>query len=661
MKRLRSPKAFVLIVALLLAVATAAVAVSLQQGAGSAIVAVTHSNAGEQARALAEVGLARAESYAMTVSRNRTDFDKVLDPNNEANCSLLDAVTDSGVVAETGDMYLPRFTDTGASIVTFEGLRWRSVPYNGGAYLVRYTDNFDDGVVADGTVPTIDWSTSTSNNFSGAVGTATFCAEGPTIPTAVVPGINGVNNPARDRDRTIVASVIGIYPGTDPVKAKHRAMLSRVIFDGRVRGPVAMRIGGSIDIDNGSQMQFCSELSGVSATGIIDSGPPGSCGCGTVQATTVDLTSGDCGACCGSNSFTDVDGASQPLPAIPLVRAANWYDYTSYCNFYMDDATSSFFYWDAEGTRGATSCSTYVGVLPPPDTTGTTIGSCWVPLWKNTGGVFTVPLGIDAGANDEIVKGPGCAAAGGLACAMEWQPKNAAVAITNIGSSATAPANYYTAAATVNVKKPNWATECPKTGSASDFRWNPPQPDTGGGEEVACSTCNGTVTTWQVTEGGDFQMANNARAYPTGVYFNAGNLNVGFSTTVPGAQRPLATNAWPMVTLIVEGNLTTSNSTALVLGAGTRKKDYPSLVVSGNFTTNNATQVHLAGSLFVRGNIDFDHGNAGGSTLYGRVEVLGNLHTSAGSRLNWDYDVDLFDATSTRQAARVRLSTPLGF
>jgi hypothetical protein len=658
----KSPKAFVLIVALLLAVATAAVAVSLQQGSGSAIVAVTHSNAGEQARALAEIGLARAESYAMTVSRAQQDFDKVLDPNNQADCSNLDLVTDSGLVPETGDMYLPLWTDTGVTTTTFEGLRWKVIPFNGGAYMVRYSDNFDDGVVADATVATIDWTGSTSNNRSGTAGQSTFCVEGPKAPNAAgTPGTNGVNNPARDRDRTIIASVIGIYPGTNPTTAKHRSALSRVIFDGRVRGPTGLKVGGTVDIANGAAMQFCSEVSGMSASGIIDSGPPQiTCACGTVQAPSVDIQEGQCTSCCGSNEFIEVDGAAPAAPVVPAVRNKAWYDYTSYCNFHMDQSTSAFYYWDAEGTRAGTACSTYAGDLPDPDLTGATFpGACWVPLWKNTAGVFTVPLGLHTGANQEVVKGGGCDVAGGTDCIMEWQPRNVNIPSTNVGSTGTIPG--YTGVATINVRKPNWQTECPKSSALSDFRWSPPQPDTGSGEEVACSTCDGTRGVLRVTEGAQYQILDNPRAAPVGVYFHRGNLAANFDQTVPTAQQTLAANAWPMMTLIVDGNITTANASDIVLGVGTRKKDYASLVVGGNLTTNNATQVAFAGSIYVRGNVTFDHGNAGGSTMFGRVEVQGDLRTAAGSRVNWDYDTELFDNTAIRQAARVKLSTPIGF
>lgn len=672
MRPLPKTRGFVLIVALLLAVATAAVAVGLIQAGGQANVAVAHSNAGEAARALAEAGMARAEAYALTISRPRDDFDLVLDPLREADCSNLEQVTDSGAVPETGSMYIPRFTDTGTSIVTYEGLRWRMVPYNGGAYLVRFSDNFDDGPAAPGPFPAaIDWTSSTSNTRTGSPGDNGWCAEGPDATTAApIPGIAGVNNPARDRDRTITINVVGIFPGTNPTAAKHRTMLSKVLMDGRVKGPAGMRVGGNITTASGARAQFCSEVSGVASTGIIDDGPPGSCGCGTVQATTVDLTNASCGACCGSNTYEEVDGATVTPPTVPVSRAPDWYDYTSSCNFYMDPATMSLYFWDAAGSRGGSACNAWNGNLPTPSRASAAYpAACWAPIWFNTHATpatnyaFSYPFGNDTGANDEIDVSnvAACSAAGGATCTLEWRPRNSSFS-ANLG---TAGSGYYTGAGNVTVTKPNWATACPAASSPSDFRWNPPQRDTGTGEEVACTTCTGANGVLRAVEsaaaGSKWRIVENARATPTGVYFHAGALNVEWDYAVPGAQSPLSGNLWPMMTLIVAGNLTTTNAKDIVLGTGTLKRFFPSLVVDGNFSTSNATQVALAGSMYVRGNTLWAHGNAGGSFIYGRVEVLGSFHMQGGSRVEWNYDVDLYAAGLMRFARAPRIGVPMGF
>jgi hypothetical protein len=687
---LKKRRGFVLIVALMLAIATAAVAVGLVQAGGQANVGVTHTNAGEAARAIAEAGIARAEAYALTVSRGRTDFDRVLDPGVtfggafEADCQQLDQVTDTGVVpdtlAGTVNLYLPVFTDAGTSTLMFEGLRYRMVPYNGGAYLVRFSDDFDDGPAAPGG-GTIDWAASTSNSRSGGVGTSTWCAEGPAATGAAEPGINGVNNPARDRNRTIYANVIGIYPGTNPATAKHRTMLSKVLMDGRVIGPAGMRIGGDLDVENGAEVELCSQVSGVTATGNISSGNPGSCACGTVQAVTVDLDDGSCGGCCGANTYDPVAGAAPPAPIIPLPRKVDWYDWTSSCNFFMDTATMSFYFWDAAGSRNGFACGTHAGDLPAPvrDVTDAARGACWAPIWFNNHATpaanyqFVYPLEIaEADAAAEIDAVPGCAAAGGAACTLEWLPRNVSIAAKNIGNDAAVAADQYYNAAGVMVAKPDWS-QCPN-GATSDFSWNPPQPGSAG-EPVSCSTCDGSKGTWRAIEGSGagmmWRMLDNPDAYPVGVYFHSGNLHLEGSggpspkewfVLVPAAQMPLSANDWPMITLIVDGHITAkAGGEQLVLGVGSRKKLFPSLVVGGNFDTDNGMQLALAGSLYVRGNLSFDHGAGGGSYLYGRVEVLGDFHQENGSRVDWEYNTDLYAAGILRRAQEPRLGLPLGF
>ncbi len=647
-------RGFALIAALLMTAATVAIAVGLYVAASGARAGAVHTASGEYAEVIAKAGMERTEAWALEATKREQDFDQALDPNlglatpaGQAVCTNLQT---AGTPTETGNMNIPVFTD--GAIITYQAKRWRRVSYQGGAYLVRIDDNDDDTIAApSGASP--DWSLRTTNN----VGT-TGCYEGPTAPTT---GANGVENKARDRDRVIWATVIGIYPGTDPATAVHRSVMRKMLIDNRIIGPSAMNIGGTLAIANGGAGSMCTEVSGVTAGGVINTGSPGSCGCGTVSATTVTLTggspAGDCGACCGDNDYAANPGAATPTLTVGPTNQ-KWYDWSSPCNFYMQPtgATAGLYFWDPTAARGVLgNCASYVGGPPAPSAIPTANGACWVPLFtiSGTGGstTFATPIAAlgsaGAGTTQEVFAGTGSQVAA-------WKPRYGAVGYNLTG--------YYSSAAAGT--KPDWRL-CPTT-STTDFRWNPQSADPGSGtESIGCTTttCDGNHETWSFHNTAPlFRFSDNianAQAFPTGVYVHNGDLTVDNNGGWTGTLNP-STN-WPMMTFAVIGNLTLPNSKRLSIGVGTRKNEFPSVIVGGNLVVNNGARYTAAGSTYVTGNLSIDNGGSnGGAFLFGKLSVNGNLSVANGGRLNWDYDVDL-DALTIVPPPVPRLSTPISF
>jgi hypothetical protein len=650
--KLNSRRGFALIAALLLAAATVAIAVGLHVASGGARVSAIHVTSGERAEVIAAAGMQRAEAFALAASRNKKDFDKVLDPFLEQNCSIVSALTNSTQPTESSYMNLPRLN--GQTTVSFNNKRWAQVSFDGGAYLIRYDDDDDDHVAATGTP---DWTGGTNNNL-GTVGSAPFCAEGPV--TAL-----GIQNRWRDRNRAIWATVIGIYPGTNPATAQHKSVMRKLIVDNRIVGPAGLRLGGALTAQNsGAEMTLCSETSGISAQGIITEGNSNSCGCGTVNASN-DFTLGQCTTCCGSNTYAEEDSTPGPAVNEPAATDAKWYDWTSSCTIYM--GLDGLYFWDATALRGPSqNCGAYAGAFALPSVDTANIGSCWVPLFKSTavaasGSVpitaleQTTAAGYSSTGDTEVVP----CTFGATGNCYYWKPRNKVVAYDLT--------SYYTLGTYSKIgNKPNWAT-CQSTATSS-FKWNPPSTSTGSGaESVGCTTCdgahdviqrNGATWAWNWGTGGD--GATDRTSLPTAVYVYEGSLVTGPTTDDANSQSP--STQWPMATLIVKGSYTLNNADRFSIGVGTRKNEFMSLVVDGNLTVDSGARFAAAGSVYVRGNYIASPGGGqnGGNYLFGQLVVNGNVTIGAGSRLNWDYDTDLA-AANANSPKPPRLSFPMGF
>lgn len=650
---MNAPRGFALVSAVLLAVATAAAAVGLVVVVGGARVGVIHTVGGETAEAIARTGLERAEAYALAAATGEQDFDRVLDPLLEADCRNVTRTSDTGVVPERGSMYLPRFTDTGATTTTWNGQRWRVVPWSGGAYLVRYEDDQDDGIVA---VSSPDWSLSTSNTRSGAANDATNCLEGTGAQTGSPPGSSGVHNPARDRNRAVFATIVGIFPGGDPATALHRTVLRKLIVDNRKAGPGALRVGGDVTSQSGGVLQLCSDESGVTASGEIDTGSPGSCSCGDTTGTEVTLTGGDdgsCGECCtNENPYEASTTATAPPPNIPNASAARWYDWGSVCNFHMD--AQGLYWWDARAGRGVLgTCGEYAGNFVPPSTNTNDQGSCWTPLF------LVAPLSVPIASIDAARGAPHAEVASCGSDCMEWRPRRDVVTYDLGAAPGT---GYFTAGTRATTgTKPDWST-CPDT-SSTDLRWKPPSSDPGSGvAPVGCTTCDGSNATIRWRSAAPSWRLENAStsitAFPAGTYRHQGALVWGST----GGTAPTSTTdplKWRMITLVVAGNLNVPNGGRMWLGVGTKKNLFPSLIVDGTLRVESGARFEAIGSIYVTDDLLVESGGSQGAYLYGTVTVGDDVTVSNGGELNWDYDVPL-DAEAPPPPSP-RLAFPLSF
>ncbi len=191
----------------------------------------------------AEFGLDRTRAYVGSALDNELDLDKVLDPNLDTDCAAL-PLFDGG----TAEDHLPVID--GGTVVTFSGRQFLRFPYSPGAdggmegaYLVRIEDNDDDGVG-------IDLPSSTNNNRAGTPG----CEEGPALLA-----LPSRSNPVRDRDRTVVVTVVGLAPGSDPTRAQARKVLRARLGSPPAAGIVS---GGSIDLSGAAHV--CGDYGNVS-------------------------------------------------------------------------------------------------------------------------------------------------------------------------------------------------------------------------------------------------------------------------------------------------------------------------------------------------------------------------------------------------------------
>ena len=100
------PHGFVLVVAVLLLVLTAAVAELAMRLALSESLAASYEVAEQRADYVAEAGLARTASFLTEMARREVDFDRALDPNLDTTCgyssssALVTTVVGGGSSAE---------------------------------------------------------------------------------------------------------------------------------------------------------------------------------------------------------------------------------------------------------------------------------------------------------------------------------------------------------------------------------------------------------------------------------------------------------------------------------------------------------------------------------------------------------------------------------
>ncbi len=283
----RGTRGFTLLAILVvLAALTLVVGMALQRGEDErrSAILVRHDAI---ALSAAEFGLDRSRAYLGAILDKEGDLDKALDPLMNTNCvSLLNLNSDAG----TDDDNLP-VIDGGAK-VAYGGLDrpFLLVPYNAdgdtddggtaeGAYLIRFDDNDDDGL-----------GPSLKNTTSNNVG-AFDCREG-----VAMNAYPARTNTARDRDRSIFVTVVGISPGTDVTRAQARKVLRARLGTAPAAGLIT---GGTIDMQGAAHI--CGAYGNVA---VSDGGFEDGCVCGKA------CTKGPPDQSCGEGNVCNVMASS---------------------------------------------------------------------------------------------------------------------------------------------------------------------------------------------------------------------------------------------------------------------------------------------------------------------------------------------------------------
>lgn len=279
----RSPRGFaILIVLAVLAAASVVIATQLAsvEGQQGMQIRVTQEM---KARDVAERCLEIADAFAEAHANANADFDGLLDPN--------------GTIEANGDDFLPPANLLGgtSTIVTAppsaSGTMYRYRAFqigSEGTCLIRYDDNSDD-----------------SNPHLVAAVTGT--GEG-----------TGIDLPQRDRDRTIVTTVVGLVPQqADPSTAYAKAHARATVR--RVRSmPTAPTDGAAIEAGGAVTMNgdVCGSQAGVKA----DSVSGGLCVCGALDAQLVSGSQGpgcDCpDAPCPASTGSDTTAGDRLPPNV---------------------------------------------------------------------------------------------------------------------------------------------------------------------------------------------------------------------------------------------------------------------------------------------------------------------------------------------------------
>ena len=567
----RHPRGFALIIVVICSVAMVAIALAVAFTAGANKIVSVKGAAIDHAETIAVAGMERAVAFAEAVAVEQRDYDLLLDRNLDADCAA-DALNPAKI-AERG---LPEFTDTGSADRTLDGKRYRMVPFNDGAYLVRFDDDADD-IGDNGNLAPF-----TGNHNSGG-----DCAEGPAFDAG--------NNPFRDRNRGIWVSVVGIYPGTDPARAQHRVSLSRYHVSTQRLPSYGFVTGGKLDVD--SSMTFCSKDTDISAGKSIklDGGDV----CGTLMAKDNINAPGlpsSAPSVCGTNpTATGIGGCSGPpseaagveQPAEILAVIANlatensssppsqsdfeqWFDARNNgaCNVIETEVggtigavlgvagvTALRGLWFRDQRSGCTGTS-----MPPLPTDLNFLTSCWRPLLVSAvqSGGGTVPIALwNWSQVDETSR--------------VWRPAGSETQ-TFLGLTSTLP---------------DFAA-CSTTWAPSDAT------------NIACSGCSGSTVAVKLDSAGRAQIdMDNPEAMPA-ITLQVQQLRIDGSN-VPASYAP---NQWGLATVVVHDDVSLSGSEKLSFGSARKSAPgvpayYPSLVVRGKLKLEVNAQIRTAGGLVV--------------------------------------------------------------
>jgi hypothetical protein len=435
--RSAAPRGFaILIVLAVLAMASVILATQLASVEGQQI-AQLRSSEEVKARDIAEHCLELADAYVVAFGNNNLDFDLLLDPN--------------GIVEANGDDFLPPETvlpGAATSVVTIPpgraGSKYRyrafdiASPGPGGTpgtCFIRYDDNSDD------TNPLFQENVTSNTN-------------------GVIEGA-GVDVPERDRDRTVITTVVGVVPQQpDQAIAYTRAHARATVR--RVRAmPIGVDIGAAIEA--GGKVDFGGSICGSVAGIVADSIEGGACICGVLNAELVrgsqGTTAGDCGCpTCAASTGSTIGIGPRPDPvvkippygsllkadafSVPESLGVNIADpgYPAAVVYarnaavapagYQDAGTTDIFVWDrfdddtltTLGTGGATqSCTSTSGLDPLPSPCKWDVGASAVtcevgesPCWKLVARLGDGPPSGDIDVRGAVIRGEHADASGAI-------------------------------------------------------------------------------------------------------------------------------------------------------------------------------------------------------------------------------------------------------
>ncbi len=635
-------RGFALVIVVICSVAMVAIAIALVFTAGANRLVSVKGSAIDQSETIAIAGLERAVAYAERVAAVERDYDLLLDPQENIDCNTAVDLQTSPQKSTSG---LPRFTD--GTPKEYETRNYQLVPFNAGAYLVRFDDDADD---ADANR---FLSVFTGNRPNGGK-----CEEGPAFTRG--------NNPFRDRNRGVWISVVGIYPGTNPDTARHRTALRRFhISTVALPGP-AIHVNGNIDIRG--DLHFCSDIGEIAAGGNLDFGGGNRvCGQPTAEGNTTGNPASAAGTCrigpatpenpdactprrdpLGGQPFDEPFDQPPLTPANFAVDEAFWFNREQpKCNFYVvrDAALGGLFFWDSALDGPAGVCAKLPrGELPAADDNiptptvseiltapSSSTKRCWVPI------AVTV-----AGAPVDLLSF-------GEMNGNEWRPKSAEVSA--LSTAATIGGVVITTDYALT-RKPDWST-CKTAWKGVSGKPVGCGSGADAGPFAGSQICNGTAAARAAVVGSDVKFESSA-ALPAGTYrFSPGDVvaSAVFAST-PRPENDLTPQGWGLGTFIVAGRFT--GDSPFALGFGQEHAPFASIVASNGVAFSGGSRPALAGSLVaVSGNIDFANGAGDNDFSFHGMIVAGNgnLTMESGSKLHMHYDDDLFGASFVVPAA----------
>ncbi|MBI5498203.1 MAG: hypothetical protein HY904_24585 [Deltaproteobacteria bacterium] len=319
---------------------------------------------------IAEAGLNRTRAWLSEMAQTEADFDLALDPGLNTTCSYGTGYPGGAVVTyggTTSDDHLPPFGGTSSTDIN-SNLPFHKVVFGGGAFYVRIDDNSDDGhegwnadiASSPGTLAQRNnyFPRSTNNRESSYLalpGTA-----GLTCPEAASEEINALrDNQARDRDRIVLVTVVGIFPGTDFAQARARRSYRLYLAPARL----APGIAANGNITQAANDAICGATAGMHANGNLTLN---GCQCGDITAAG---TTGGTATACGTPTpcptcMSVPPRESEPM-VIPPVNAWN----SKYMNFFRRTASkecyfffgknSIGYFWDFNRTYSTFNCGAF--------------------------------------------------------------------------------------------------------------------------------------------------------------------------------------------------------------------------------------------------------------------------------------------------------------